>query len=403
MTRPRLLYLAHRIPYPPDKGDKIRTWKTVEHLSKRFAVDLAAFVDDPADFQHRATLEQECASVALVPLDRWSATIRSAQGVFSGEPLTFPYYRDARMTRAVAAARARTPVAEIAFSSSMAPYLQTKAGPWPTLVDLCDADSAKWAEYGKRKSWPMDAVYAREGRLLARAETAIINRADAAFAITEEEADLLGSRDGVEKPVHWFANGVDTDYFAQGAAAPYKARIDAVFIGAMDYWANVDAVLWFAAEIWPLIRQSVDDAAFFVVGSKPDAAVAALGGRDGITVTGRVADVRPYLAAAKVAVAPMRIARGIQNKALEAMAMAKAVVATPAALEGIDASIGAEAVAAAGPETFARECVRLIEDSAAGAAIGAAARARILSDYRWPAQLARLDAVLDGLIARAKR
>jgi glycosyltransferase involved in cell wall biosynthesis len=168
----------------------------------------------------------------------------------------------------------------------------------------------------------------------------------------------------------------------------------------MDYWANVDAVVWFAAEIWSGIRQAVPEATFFIVGSKPDPAVRALDGRDGIRVTGRVADVRPLIAAAKIAVAPMRIARGIQNKVLEAMAMAKAVIATPAALEGVDATIGTEAIACASPAAFAQECVRLIEDAAAAATIGRAARARILSDYQWPAQLQRLDAVLDALIAR---
>jgi sugar transferase (PEP-CTERM/EpsH1 system associated) len=398
VKRARVLYVAHRIPYPPDKGDKIRSWRTVEHLARRFDVDLAAFVDDPDDFQHKEHLAGVCASVALVPLDRRAATIRSAQGFLTGEPLTFPFYRDARMTRAVAEARAKKPAAEIAFSSSMAPYLKGAAA--PTIIDLCDADSAKWAEYAKRKGWPMNAVYAREGRRLERAETAIINRAGAAFAITEEEADLLGSRDGVARPVHWFANGVDTDYFSPAAVAPLAARIDAVFVGAMDYWANVDAVLWFAREIWPEVRQSIAGATFHIIGSNPDPAVRALSGRDGITVTGRVADVRPYVGAAKIAVAPMRIARGIQNKVLEAMAMAKAVVATPAALEGIDADIGAEALACASPAAFARECVRLFEDDAAAAGVGRAARARILSDYQWPAQLKRLDAVLDGLIAR---
>jgi sugar transferase (PEP-CTERM/EpsH1 system associated) len=395
LSRLRVLYLAHRIPYPPDKGDKIRTWRSVEHLAKRFDVDLCAFVDDPVDFQHEEHLRRVCASVALVPLDRRAAALRSARGFLTGEALTFPFYRDARMTRAVAGARGKKPVAEIAFSSSMAPYLKETTA--PVLIDVCDADSAKWAEYGKRKGWPMSAVYAREGRLLERAETAIINRAHAAFAITEEEADLLGSRDGVEKPVHWFANGVDADYFSP-SAAPQTGRIDAVFVGAMDYWANVDAVTWFATEIWPEVRRSIDGATFFIVGSKPDAAVMALNGRDGVTVTGRVEDVRPYVAAAKIAVAPMRIARGIQNKVLEAMAMAKAVVATPAGLEGIDATVGAEAIAAASPNAFVAECVRLIEDRAAAAAMGRAARARILSDYQWAAQLKRFDAVLDRLI-----
>jgi len=398
MTAPSALYLAHRIPYPPNKGDKIRSWRTLEHLAARFRVHLCAFVDDAADFQHEDRLRGVCESVALVPLDRYRATLKSAVGVLTGEPLTIPYYRDARMTAAVAAARARSPAVEIAFSSSMAQYLEKWAGA-PRIIDLCDADSAKWAEYGRRRGWPMGAVYAREGRLLAKTETSIINWAEAAFAVSEEEADLLGNRDGAEKQVYWFGNGVDVGYFKPADMA--TERFDVVFVGAMDYWANVDAVCWFAREIWPLIRAERDGATFAVVGSNPAREVAALDGRDGVKVTGRVDDVRPYVAGAGVVVAPMRIARGVQNKVLEAMAMGKPVVTTPAGLEGIDAAMGREAIAVAAPESFAREVVRLLDDSGAAATIGAAGRSRIVADYQWPAQLARLDAAIDRLIATA--
>jgi sugar transferase (PEP-CTERM/EpsH1 system associated) len=312
-----------------------------------------------------------------------------------------PYYRDARMEAAVAAARDTGLAAEIAFSSSMAPYLRDDAGA-PRIVDLCDADSAKWTEYARRKSWPMSAVYEREGRRLAIRESEIINFADATFAISEEEADLLASRDQAQKPVHWYCNGVDSDAFAPGAVAAGDKRYSAVFVGAMDYWANIDAVLWFMREVWPLVRASAADASFAIVGSNPARAIRSLDGIDGVTVTGRVSDVRPYVEGAALVVAPMRIARGVQNKVLEAMAMAKAVVSTPAGLEGIDAQIGAEALAAASAEAFAREFVRLIDDPDAAQKIGAAARARILADYQWPQQMARFDAVLDRLIgARA--
>jgi sugar transferase (PEP-CTERM/EpsH1 system associated) len=395
----RVLYLAHRIPYPPDKGDKIRSWRTLEHLATRFDVHLAAFVDDPADFQHRKFLEGVCETVALVPLNRQWATVRSAAGFMTGEPLTIPFYRDARMEAAVAAARDTGLAAEIAFSSSMAPYLKDAAGA-PRVVDLCDADSAKWTEYARRKSWPMSAVYEREGRRLAAAETAIINFADAVFAISEEEADLLGSRDGAEKDVHWFCNGVDSDAFAPGAVAAGDRRFTAVFVGAMDYWANVDAVLWFMREVWPLVRAAAAEASFAIVGSNPQREIRALGGKDGVTVTGRVADVRPYVEGAALVVAPLRIARGVQNKVLEAMSMAKAVVSTPAGLEGIDATIGVEALAAASADAFAREFLRLVDEPDTARKIGAAARARILADYQWPQQLARFDAVLDRLISR---
>jgi sugar transferase (PEP-CTERM/EpsH1 system associated) len=398
MTAPSALYLAHRIPYPPNKGDKIRSWRTLQHLAARFRVHLCAFVDDAADFQHEDHLRGVCESVALVPLDRRVATLKSAVGLVTGEPLTMPYYRDVRMKAAVVAARAQTPAVEIAFSSSMAQYLARKAGA-PRIVDLCDADSAKWTEYGRRKGWPMSAVYAREGRLLAKAETSIINWAEAAFAVSEEEADLLGSRDGAVNKVFWFGNGVDVDFFKPAATS--AERFDVVFVGAMDYWANVDAVCWFVREIWPVIRGERERATFAVVGSNPAREVAALDRRDGVKVTGRVDDVRPYVAGAGVVVAPMRIARGVQNKVLEAMAMGKAVVTTPAGLEGIDAAMGEEAVAVAAPESFAREVLRLLDDRGAAEKIGGAARSRIVADYQWPAQLSRLDAAIERLMAGA--
>ncbi len=397
MTAPQMLYLAHRIPYPPDKGDKIRSWNTLEHLAKRFRVHLAAFVDDPADFQHEAFLNGICESATLIPLDRRSAAIRSARGFLSGEALTLNYYRDRRMANAVARARTHGLAAEIAYSSAMAQYIEGRSNA-PRLVDFCDADSAKWLDYAQRRSWPMSALYAREGARLADAESAIINWSDAAFAISEEEADLLGSREDAEKAVAWYCNGVDANYFAPD-------RIDAVephttvFVGAMNYWPNVDAVTWFHREIWPLVRAAKNDATFAIVGSNPTKDVRALDGRDGIRVTGRVADVRPFVAGAKVVIAPMRIARGVQNKVLEAMAMGKAIVSTPAGLEGIDARIGVEAIVAAAAPAFADEVVQLANDKGKADRIGAAARARILSDYLWPHQLARLDATLDALIA----
>ncbi len=397
MSAPHILYLSHRIPYPPDKGDKIRSCNTLLHLVRRFRVHLAAFVDDPRDFRHEAHLKSLCESVTLVPLNKKAATLKSLRGLLSGEPLTLPYYRDARMSAAVAKARAAGLSAEIAFSSSMAQYLSAQSNA-PRIVDLCDADSAKWSEYARRRSWPMNALYAREGRRLEAEETRIINWADASFAISEEEADLLGNRDGVEKEVRWFCNGVDAVHFAPGAVTPGEMRFSCVFIGAMDYWANVDAVLWFARDIWPTVRAARPDATFGVVGSDPARAVRALDGANGVSVTGRVADVRPFLEGAGIVAAPMRIARGVQNKVLEAMAMGKAVVSTPAGLEGIDAKMGEEAIASASPQVFAQELIRFLDDPDAARLIGEAARSRILADYQWPAQLARFDAAIDALI-----
>ncbi|MEQ8934561.1 MAG: TIGR03087 family PEP-CTERM/XrtA system glycosyltransferase, partial [Amphiplicatus sp.] len=313
-ARREILFLSHRIPYPPDKGDKIRSWRLVEHLAKRFRVHLAAFVDDRADFAHEAVLAGVCESVFLAPLDPFAAKARSAAGFVTGEPLSFPYFRDARMRRHAHALRQRDLAAEFVFSSSMAPYVEPAKERRPRLVDLCDADAEKWRQYAAETDGPMRAVYAREATRLAAAETAIINSVDAAFAISPAEAAVFNARPGAERMCDWFGNGVDAEHFRPQAerAAPQPSA-DVVFTGAMDYRANIDAVRWFAGEVWPIVRSKAPQARFAVVGARPARAVKALDGRDGVFVTGRVEDVRPYIQHASAAVAPLRVARGVQN------------------------------------------------------------------------------------------
>jgi glycosyltransferase involved in cell wall biosynthesis len=168
-----------------------------------------------------------------------------------------------------------------------------------------------------------------------------------------------------------------------------------VFTGAMDYWANVDAVCWFAEAVWPALSAAHPAAVFYIVGARPEARVRALAGLPRVVVTGAVADVRPYLAHARLAVAPLRIARGIQNKVLEAMAMARATVVSPQALEGIAARPGEEVAVADGAGEFLSRCAALLADPARAEVLGRRARARVLADYGWDAHLARLDGLLE--------
>ncbi len=394
--RGEFLFLAHRIPYPPDKGDKIRSWRFLERLTRRYQVHLAAFVDDPADFAHRAFLEARCASVTLVPLDPALARARSVASLLIGEPLTFGYYRDARMRRAVAALRRRQLAGEFAFSSSVAPYLEPAMPPRVRIADLCDADSEKWREYCAKASFPMKLVYAREHRRLAAAETAIINSFDSALAISEAEAAVFAARPGLSRRLTVIGNGVDTDYFAPSAFPRPQDAGDIVFTGAMDYRPNVEAAVWFATEALPLVHAKRPDARFAIVGARPAREIAALAGRNGVVVTGRVTDIRPYLAHARLAIAPLKIARGVQNKVLEAMASARAVVASPAANVGIGAAPDREIVIGEDLASFAAATLDLLKTPGRADAIGAAARARVLRDFSWETRLAAFDALLDA-------
>lgn len=410
-ARRQALFVAHRIPYPPDKGDKIRSWRLFDALTRHFDVHLAAFVDDPDDFQHEPFLRQRSASVTLAPLDRRVATMRSASGFVTGEPLSVGFYRDSGFAQKIKAIRARDLAVEVAFSSTSAQYLGLSSagrkdagrngrradGP-PRVVDLCDADSAKWLAYAGQRGFPMSAVYAREARCLAALERDIVNGADAAFAISPEEAGVISGIEGVRCPVDWVGNGVDTDYFAPGAGPVPSANAPAcevVFTGAMDYWANVDAVRWFVRDVWPRVRAARPAATFCVVGSRPTPEITALNGCDGVRVTGRVADVRPWLTGAQVAVAPMRIARGLQNKVLEAMASGTPVVATLAAVEGLSAIAGRHWVPASTAPEFAAGVLALLADRGRAGALATAARALMVDEYGWSARLARFDTILD--------
>ncbi len=398
-SRPEILFLVHRIPYPPDKGDKIRSWRLLKHLTARFDVHLACFIDDPADLAHTDDLRRLCRSAAFIPLRPRAARLKSARGLFSGKPLSMAYYYNEKMQRAVRAVRARPLAAEIAFSSTMAQYLEPAVEGRPSIVDFCDADSEKWRAYGQTASGPMAWIYAREAARLKAAETAIANRFDASFAVTPQEAALFNGRPEMRVHVDWWANGVDTDYFSPMAPLREPAKnVDVAFTGAMDYRANVEAAHDFLDKVWPRIRAAAPHAQFAIVGARPVKSLRARHGKNGVIVTGRVDDIRPWLQGAKIAVAPLRVARGMQNKVLEAMAMAKPVVATTAAATGIEARLGEELLVADAPDATARLILSLLNDDRARARMGLAARAAMLERYAWDRQLARFDAALSAMI-----
>ncbi|MBI5751133.1 MAG: TIGR03087 family PEP-CTERM/XrtA system glycosyltransferase [Hydrogenophilales bacterium] len=397
-----LLYLVHRIPYPPNKGDKIRSFHLLTHLAQSYKVHVGAFIDDADDWQYAQALAKLAGGeVKLLPLKPRLATLKSAIGLLSGEPLSIPYYRDRRMQAWVDAMLATKPIARaLVYSSSMAQYLM-KYHTLNRVIDFVDIDSDKWRQYAEKKPWPMSWVYRREARTLFDYERRVTHEFAAAAFVSEAEAALFKqlAPDCASK-VFGFSNGVDTDYFSpnQAFASPYPADERAiVFTGAMDYWANVDAVTWFARDIFPGIKRAHPAAHFYIAGSRPTADVQALAQESGIHVTGAVPDTRPYIAHAAVAVAPLRIARGIQNKVLEAMAMAKPTVVSEQALEGIEATPGKEILLASDAAAFAAQVSRAIDGQAPE--MGAAARQRVVNDYSWAGHLRIVEQLLRGTSA----
>jgi len=391
-----LLYLTHRIPYPPNKGDKIRSYHLLKFLSERYRVYLGTFIDAEEDWQYVENVKKLCVDTCLVRLDPKMAKLRCFEGFITDKPLTLPYYYDNTLKKWIDNTLETQSITKVvAFSAAMAQYVPN-IDHVKRVIDFVDIDSDKWKQYAQSKSWPLSWVYQRESALLFDYEKQIAREFDTSTFVSLKEADLFKKMaSDVSGKVDYFNNGVDVDFFSPGHSFPNPYSSDErvlVFTGAMDYWANVDAVEWFAQSVFPLICSKIADVRFYIVGSNPTREVLALGELRGVTVTGKVDDVRPYLKFSSVAIAPLRIARGIQNKVLEAMAMEKTVVASPQAVEGIQVKNEEELYVADGCQAFVDRIVDLVENGSSTVSI--AARERILADYTWQASLARLDHLL---------
>lgn len=398
-ARPAVLFLAHRIPWPPNKGDKVRSFNILRHLAQRYRVYLGTFVDHPDDLAHVDRLSEWCADVHVERLHPLPARLASLRGLLSGEALSLPYYRNATLQRWVRDTLANRGIERaVVFSGPMAQYLDA-AALQRVVVDFCDVDSAKWTQYAARRSGPLAWLYRREGRRLLAFEAAAAQRADAALFVTAAEAQLFrtaapqaAARVGVMQ------NGVDAAYFspAHDFTRPWPEGGPVLaFTGAMDYWPNIDAVCWFAAEVLPALRARHPGIRLAIVGMNPAPAVRALAAED-VLVTGSVPDVRPYLAHAEVVVAPLRVARGIQNKVLEAMAMARAVVVSADSAAGLAGQAGEAYVSALSAADFTEAVSALLHAPERARAIGSAARRTVERCYSWDAHLGRLDELLEG-------
>ena len=400
-----LLYLVHRMPYPPDKGDKVRSYHLLKHLAARHRVFLGTFMDDPDDARHIDTLRSICAGLHVAPLNPRNARLASLAGLWRGQALTLRYYHNAALQRWVADTLARERIdAAVVFSSSMAQYAERRPA-LPMLVDLVDVDSAKWSDYAGAHRWPLSWLYRRESQHLLAYERAIVAQAAGAFLVTAKEVDLF-TRLAPETAgqVTALSNGVDADFFAPDPArlSPFAAdEIALVFTGAMDYWPNVDAVCWFAREALPRLRQQWPTLRLHVVGRSPAPAVRALAS-DAVAVSGTVPDVRPYLQHAAVVVAPLRLARGLQNKVLEAMAMARPTVVAATCAHALDVQAGRDVLPAHGIDDYVRLVDGLLREPRRAADLGRAGRQRVLAVYSWAARLAALDGPLAEVCSRVR-
>ncbi len=397
-----LLYLVHRIPYPPNKGDKIRSWNILRRLAERYRVHLGCFVDDDNDWEHIETVKALCGDTRFERLTPLTAKARGALRSLSGLPLSVGYYKTRAFTDWVHQTVQKNRIDRcLIYSSQMAQYV---CGPefsnMRRVIDFVDVDSQKWRQYASMKRWPASWIYRWEAEALLGYDRRIAEIFDASVFVSDAEAEVFrGLVPECAASVHHMFNGVDLDFFDPDAAlnpVGLDKQASLVFTGAMDYWANVDAVTWFVSDILPIVQQHVPSATFWIVGSNPTAEVQALGNAPGVTVTGRVADVRPYLSESRAVVAPMRVARGIQNKVLEAMSMAKPVIATSDAVEGIAAESGHQLYVADTASDYAERVIAVLQEPE-NARLRSNAREFVAQRFSWNANLGVLDSLLDGV------
>jgi sugar transferase (PEP-CTERM/EpsH1 system associated) len=398
----KLLFLAHRIPYPPNKGDKIRAYHWLRALAARgHEIHLLAFADDPRDLQYQVELARLCAEVHIVRLRPSWAKLRAAATVLAPRPLSLGYFASLKMWRLIKKSIAAHDYdAVFVYSSTMAQYVLR--GLWPrTVVDLVDIDSEKWRDYAQRTKPPLTWLYQTEWQRLRHYEHGIVTRFAHTVVTTAREAALLDDLDEFTRRarLRTITNGVDLDYFQPNTTSNTSApRL--VFTGAMDYYANAEGVRWFVEEVWPLVRADEPQAEFFIVGSNPTSEVQQLRAHAGVQVTGSVPDVRPFLHSAATCVVPLRIARGVQNKVLEAMACAKAVVATPEAVAGLRVADGEQLLIADSPQEMANHVRAVLGDAELREQLGQRALRFIETEHEWAPLQKQLTDLLETISRR---
>ncbi|MCB9851006.1 MAG: TIGR03087 family PEP-CTERM/XrtA system glycosyltransferase [Phycisphaerales bacterium] len=384
-----ILYLTHRIPYPPNKGDKIRTYNTLRYLAERHDVWCACFVDDPSDMQYVSDLRAMCREVIAIPLPRLQAKARALLALFVDESASEGFYQNHEMaTRLRELSRSVRFDAALFFSSSMGQYADCVRAR-RLVLDFCDLDSRKWADLAKRSNPLRSWVYRAEARMLAARERELFDRFDASILISDTEAADWNVRN--RDKLHIIGNGVALPELPRDRR--YDSNIVG-FVGDLRYPPNEDAVRWFAGEVWPRVRDANSSAQFHIVGRGPSRGVRRLDGQNGIRVIGEVPEVLPHWLSFQVAVAPLRIARGIQNKVLEAMAAALPVVATPQASAGIWARDGWHLEITGDSMEMAQRIQQLLNEPRACKHIGTAARRHMELNYGWSRQLEPLGATL---------
>ena len=392
-ARPRILYIAHRVPFPPDKGDRIRNYHVLRQLSRIGDVSLACLADEPVSGETKAELNRLCRKVAIVPVPGLIRWMRAGASVLGGRSLSEGAFRVPVLATVLDEwQRSRPFDAAVVSASSLAPYLRRNGFERvPGFVDIVDCDGQKWFDFAEAVSGPKRWLYRLEGRRVQRLEREIATWAAACTLVSRAEADLFDRTVG-EGSATVATNGVDIDYFYPSES---KEELACAFVGALDYLPNVDAAKWFAEMVWPRIRERHPMAEFRLIGRKPTATVTKLGTIPGVIVVGQVPDVRPHVASSAVCVVPMRLSRGLQNKVLESLAMGKATVAAPPALAAIHAKSGRDLIRVETPDEWVTAVCQLFENPGRRRELGDAGRRYVEANHDWETCLRPLTKLIE--------
>jgi len=374
----RVLVVTHRLPYPPDKGDRIRAYQWLNALARDHEVDVLALADEEVPLDHRRALEQCAHRVWTVTRRRSDLAGRMIRSILTGRSLTEAYFGSRRFSETLHRLLAEHEYDVcVAICSSVAAHVLHASSPPPLIVDLVDVDSVKWRRYGERHRGLRKWIYRRESETVARLERELAARADTIVTVSPAECELL-QRIAPAARSRAIPNAVDGDFFR-----PFDAggNIDhLVFVGQMDYFPNVDAVAWFAQQVWPALRQRRTDLKWMIVGRHPSRAVKRLGKLPNVTVTGTVADVRPYLRSA-ISIAPLRVACGVQNKVLEALSCGRPVVASSEVVRGLSLHAQKEILLADEPAEWIAAIELLLDDPALARRLGENARRAVRNRF----------------------
>jgi polysaccharide biosynthesis protein PslH len=403
----RILFLCHRVPFPPDKGEKIRAFHQLRALAARHEVDVFTLADDPRDLEHRSVLQDYCQRLTIARIYPRLARVRSLPYLFTRTPLTIPYFYSAKLQAEVRKAMSSRSYDRLyVYCSAMAQYVpwdlrssstsgsSTPASAIPVLIDLVDVDSDKWSQYADAARFPYSAVFRKEAQTLRAYEREVCEKADCILVSTEREAGLVRQIAEAAR-VHVVSNGVNTAHFTASQLNRDPSLPTIIFTGDMSYFPNQKGVIFFARQVLPLVRREIPEVRFLIVGRNPDRRVQQLQEIERVEVTGFVPDVRPWLREASVAVAPLRIAAGVQNKILEAMSAGLPVVATTRAAQGLRPEVVDLVEIADTAEEFARKVVHLLRNPQLAQTNGLKGRHRVAINYDWQGALERLLALVE--------